>query len=752
MKVRTLEQLLNVVSLGCICAILLVACAGVQDTPSGETVSDPPSEPVASGENAVGSPVILEEAVSRTRTQPQAGAGVAANRSVAAGLAGIEEVFVGDRITVDQDPLPLEAQAGEELWIIATPSQADQATGANEDTSPGTGAMLASFLPGEDQAAYRSEMPLPLKHTDVRARIVGYVGTVDVTQQFENPFDRKIEAVYVFPLPEKAAVSEFVMSIGERRIRGILREREEAEAIYSEARAQGYQASLLVQHRPNIFEQKVANIEPGHRIDVNIRYFHTLAYRDGWYSFAFPTVVGPRFNPPGWTDPVTALPRTPIQPGASGVAVQYLRPGERSGHDIGISVELDAGVEIEAIEASHFVEEVRTDESRATITLANRTSIPNRDFVLDFKVAGGRIKSNLLTYEDPDDPGQGYFTMMLYPPEDLTDLRRHPLELVFVLDCSGSMSGHPIAQAKAAIVSALDRLEPGDTFQVIRFSDNASRFGHEPVAATRGNISQAKRYVQSLDGAGGTMMIEGIRAALNFPHDPERLRFVTFLTDGYIGNEAEILGEIHRSIGPSRVFSFGVGSSVNRYLLERMAIIGRGAVAYLGLNDFGSDVMNDFFSRISHPAITNVSIEWGDMHASEVYPSRLPDLFVGRPVVVTGKYRGKPGDLAIHGRAGGERIEFGVHSGGRQPDHAFLPQIWARLRIADLMDRRVWDADPYGELAGMIRQTALDYELMSDYTAFVAVDASQPTSGSHGVTVVQPVPVPAGVRYETTVP
>ena len=752
MKVRTLEQLLNVVSLGCICAILLVACAGVQDTPSGETVSDPPSVPVASGENAARSPVILEEAASRTRTQPQAGAGVAANRSVAAGLAGIEEVFVGDRITVDQDPLPLEAQAGEELWIIATPSQADQATGANEDTSPGTGAMLASFLPGEDQAAYRSEMPLPLKHTDVRARIVGYVGTVDVTQQFENPFDRKIEAVYVFPLPEKAAVSEFVMSIGERRIRGILREREEAEAIYSEARAQGYQASLLVQHRPNIFEQKVANIEPGHRIDVNIRYFHTLAYRDGWYSFAFPTVVGPRFNPPGWTDPVTPLPRTPIQPDASGATVQYLRPGERSGHDIGISVELDAGVEIEAIEASHFVEEVRTDESRATITLANRTSIPNRDFVLDFKVAGGRIKSNLLTYEDPDDPGQGYFTMMLYPPEDLTDLRRHPLELVFVLDCSGSMSGHPIAQAKAAIVSALDRLEPGDTFQVIRFSDNASRFGHEPVAATRGNISQAKRYVQSLDGAGGTMMIEGIRAALNFPHDPERLRFVTVLTDGYIGNEAEILGEIHRSIGPSRVFSFGVGSSVNRYLLERMAIVGRGAVAYLGLNDFGSDVMNDFFSRISHPAITNVSIEWGDMHASEVYPSRLPDLFVGRPVVVTGKYRGKPGDLAIRGRAGGERIEFGVDSGGGEPDHAFLPQIWARLRIADLMDRRVWDADPYGELAGMIRQTALDYELMSDYTAFVAVDASQPTSGSHGVTVVQPVPVPAGVRYETTVP
>ncbi|MDE0002200.1 MAG: VIT domain-containing protein [Rhodospirillaceae bacterium] len=666
-------------------------------------------------------------------------------------MARIEEVFVGERITITQDPLPLEAQVGEELWIIATPGRADQAIDADEDASPGTGAMLASFLPEDGQGAYQSEIPLPLKHTDVHARIVGYVGTVDVTQQFENPYDTKIEAVYVFPLPEKAAVSEFVMSIGERRIRGILREREEAEAIYAEARAQGYQASLLVQHRPNIFEQKVANIEPGHRIDVNIRYFHTLAYRDGWYSFEFPTVVGPRFNPPGSTDPVAALPRAPIQPDSSGVAVQYLRPGERSGHDIGISVELDAGVEIEAIEASHFIDEVRTGDSTATIMLANRTTIPNRDFVLDFKVAGARIKSNLLTYEDPDEPGQGYFTMMLFPPAHLENLARHPVEMVFVLDCSGSMSGVPIAQAKSAVVSALDRLESDDTFQIIRFSDNASRFGVEPVAATPGNIERAKRYIDSLDGAGGTMMIEGIRAALNFPHDTERLRFVTFLTDGYIGNEAEILREIHASIGASRIFSFGVGSSVNRYLLERMAIIGRGAVAYLGLEDSGADVMNDFLKRISHPALSDVNIRWGDMRISDVYPSRLPDLFVGRPVVVTGKYRGEPGGLYVGGRAGGERIEFGVQSDGGDA-HSFLPQIWARLRIADLMDRRVGATDPYAEFEGLIRQTALDYELMSDYTAFVAVDASQPTSGDHGVTVVQPVPVPAGVRYETTVP
>ena len=693
--------------------------------------------------------MVLEETVVQGR---RAGAGIAASSIDTIQLYEVDAGFLGDRTRSAQDAIPLTPQAGEELWIIATPARPDAAIDADGDTSPGSGAMLASFLPDDDRAEYPTELPLPLKHTDVRARIDGYVSTVDVTQQFENPFDRKIEAVYVFPLPEKSAVSEFVMSIGERRIRGILREREEAEAIYAAAQAQGYRASLLTQHRPNIFEQKVANIEPGRRIDVNIRYFHTLAYRDGWYSFVFPTVVGPRFNPPGSTDPVTALPRTPVQPDSTGVAVQYLRPGERSGHDIAITVELDAGVAIEAIEASHLIDEVRTDDDTTSIQLANRTTIPNRDFVLDFKVAGDRIKSNLLTYEDPEEADHGYFTMMLYPPNDLADLRRHPLEMVFVLDCSGSMNGQPIAQARAAIISALDRLEPGDTFQVIRFSDNASQFGDEPVAATRSNIRRAKRYVQSLNGAGGTMMIEGIRAALNFPHDPERLRFVTFLTDGYIGNEAEILREIHAFVGESRIFSFGVGSSVNRYLLERMAVAGRGAVAYLGLNDSGSDVMDDFFGRISHPALANVSIDWGDMQVSDVYPARLPDLFVGRPVIVTGKYRGERDIPYVRGRAGVERIEFGVQSN--------RPRTGSCVSTADLgtaAHRRSHGQADLGRRP--VRRTRRhDPANGTGLRAHVRLHGVRRRRrvAAHArklrrITVVQPVPVPAGVRYETTV-
>ena len=655
--------------------------------------------------------------------------------------------------SLDSVDLPA-VDVGEELWIIATPGQSATRSLDTEDSDPGSGALLATVIDITDYETKEKmppvDVPLPLKHTAVSAKLAGYIGTVDVTQQFENPFDEKIEAVYMFPLPEKAAISEFVMTIGERRIRGILRERAEAEAIYREARAQGYQASLLTQHRPNVFEQKVANIEPGKQIDVNIRYFHTLTYRDGWYSFVFPTVVGPRYNPPGSADPILSLPRSQVQPVSNGTGVRYLRPEERSGHDISITVELDAGVAIEAIEASHYVNETRPTANTARIELVHQAMIPNQDFVLDFQVAGKRVKSNILTFVNQE-KSQGYFTMMLYPPNNFDNLRRHPMEMVFVVDASGSMSGEPITQAKAAVLQALDLLTPQDTFQIIRFSTNASQFGETPVSATPENISIAKSYVRQLSGDGGTEMIEGIRAALDFPHDSRRLRFVTFLTDGYVGNEVEILSAVHRSLGDSRIFSFGVGSSVNRFLLERMASVGRGAVAYLGPGDSGGEVMRFFFDRISNPVLTDLDIDWGGMQVTDVYPARMPDLFIGRTIVVTGKFQGEPGEVVVNGRAGGHAIKLVVPHDVGGNSHSFIPKVWARLRIADLAVQQALAGDPYNELGDVIKDTALEYGLVSDYTAFLAVDASERTAGTHGTRVYQAVPVPDGVRYETTV-
>ena len=628
----------------------------------------------------------------------------------------------------------------DELWIIARSS--DSQPQPTED-SPGTGALMAEVE--------NTEVPMPLKHTDVHASVSGYIGSVEVVQQFYNPYSGKIEAVYVFPLPHNAAVNEFIMTIGERRIRGIIRERKEAEQIYQEAKRQGYVASLLTEERPNVFRQSVANIEPGKEIDVTIRYFQTLEYADGWYEFVFPMVVGPRFNPPGMTNGVGAAARGDA--GASGqrTEVQYLKPGERSGHDISLQLDVDAGVAIEEFRcATHDVTHESPSPERLTVTLKPGDGIPNRDFVLRYRVAGEKIKSDLLTYRDERG---GYFTLMLYPPKELKNLARQPLELVFVLDCSGSMSGRPIEQAKAAVERGLSLLQPGDSFQIISFSITASRLGPTPLEATPENVQRGSKYLRGLNGEGGTMMLEGIKAALDFPHDPNRLRFVCFLTDGYIGNEVEILGEIHKRLGASRIFSFGIGSAVNRYLIDYMAREGRGAVAYLGSRDDAANIMEDFFKRISHPGLTDIAIDWGGMQVSEVFPREMPDLFVGRPVILNGRFQGESGaPIRVSGKVAGEQLQLSIPG---SPDdtnatHRCLPSIWARMKISDLAAQSIYE--PNATVPEQIKQVALNYGLMSEFTAFVAVDSTRQTEGAEGTTVPVAVPVPEGVKYDTTVP
>ncbi len=633
------------------------------------------------------------------------------------------------------------APQDEELWII---TRKKEGRARISDDLPGTGSLMTRL------SAEEKEIPLPLKHTSVKASVAGYIATVDVVQQFQNPYDGKIEALYVFPLPENAAITEFVMRIGERRIRGIIRDRKEAEQIYRDARQQGYVASLLTEERPNIFTQHVANIEPGHEIDVQIRYFNTLAFVDGWHEFVFPMVVAPRYNPSGSTTGIGATPSG--QGGRSGqpVEVQYLKPNERSGHEIDLQVDLEAGVQIEDIVCrSHEISRAKVSGQRTTVALAPQDRIPNRDFVLRYKVAGAQMKSSLFTFEDERG---GFFSLMLYPPAAHNVLERQAMEMIFVLDSSGSMNGEPIEQAKSAIARGLERLQPEDTFQIINFSMHASKLGSGPIPATPANVQRGLKYLASLHGEGGTEMITGIKAALDFPHDARRLRFVSFLTDGLIGNEADILKAVQERIGSSRIFSFGVGSAPNRYLLDRMAKLGRGAVAYLSQKDDGGQVMDDFFARISRPAMTDIEVDWGGWQVSETYPRRVPDLFSGRPVILTGRFQGRPSEmLRIKGRQGGETVSLVVPAARAlsKEEHPGLPSVWARMKIADLADRSIYQGG--NMFPHEIKRLALDYSLMSAYTAFVAVDSTRRTEGREGTTVPVPVPVPKGQKYETSV-
>ncbi|MBK8979493.1 MAG: VWA domain-containing protein [Planctomycetes bacterium] len=595
-----------------------------------------------------------------------------------------------------------------------------------------------------------SGVALPLERTDVVGRVQLNVASVTLTQVFTNPYASKIEAVYVFPLPQDAAVSDFVMVIGERRIRGIVREREEARRIYEAARAQGYRASLLSQERPNVFTQSVANIEPGQRIDVETTWFQTLAWRDGAFEMVVPTVVGPRFVPPGTTGGVAAVPYGAEGTSGQPTEVAYLPPHLDSDHRIGIRLTLDTGLPLAAIESpTHPITVRREGTAHAEIALRDGDDVPNRDFVLRYRTAGDGLQGAVAVHRDPAS-GEGWFTMLLEPPAQVTDEPPQPREMVFVVDCSGSMSGEPLAACKRAIRRCIDRLGPDDTFQIIRFSDSASALGAAPLRATPDARRRALRYVDGLDATGGTMMERGIVAALAPPVEAGRRRIVAFMTDGYIGNETDILRAVHANVGDSRIFSVGVGSATNRYLLERMASLGRGVAAYLGLDDSAAEQVDALFRRLERPAVAELRIDWGGADVRDVEPARLPDLFVGRPLVVHGRVRGElPTRVRVSGRVGARPLTFDVPVGAAV-DHPALARLWARARIRSLNDARSYVATP-AELADEIRALALAYGLASDFTSFVAVDATAVTPGDHGTTVGVPVPTPRGVRYETAV-
>ncbi|MFQ6093196.1 MAG: VIT domain-containing protein, partial [bacterium] len=587
----------------------------------------------------------------------------------------------------------------------------------NQAEEPTQGSLLARDAEGK-------RIEVPLEHTDVQARISGFIARVDVTQKFVNPFDERIEAVYVFPLPQNAAVDRMEMKIGHRTIKGIIKKREEAREIYEQAKREGKTASLLEQERPNIFTQSVANILPGDTILVSISYVEVMEYEKGRYEFVFPMVVGPRYIP---GEPLSEPPSgygwaqdTDKVPDASRITPPVLPPGLRTGHDISITLHLNAGVPVQDITCkSHAVTVDRLNRGEMTIKLAEKDVIPNKDFILNYDVLGAELEMALLTHRVEN---EGYFLFILQPKMAYADEEITPKEMVFVVDNSGSMRGEPIAKAKEAMRHCIRNMNPDDTFQIIKFSEAASGFSPYPMPNTPDNRQKGLHFINKMHGSGGTRMIEGIRAALGFPADPERMRTVLFLTDGYIGNEREILLEIQKLLGKSRLFSFGVGSSVNRHLLDRMAEVGKGAVQYVTLDENTDEAVAKFYERIAKPYLTDISIDWGQAEVKDVFPSEIPDLFSAQPVVVLGRYeKGGTFKIKVRGFVRNRKVVFPlkVELPAHKPQNDVIKTLWARHKIKDLT---LQDLVLSEETEEMITDIALEFSLMSKYTAFVAVE------------------------------
>ncbi|HYI93048.1 MAG TPA: VIT domain-containing protein [Bryobacteraceae bacterium] len=582
----------------------------------------------------------------------------------------------------------------------------------------------------------------PLKRTDVKADVSGFIARVTVTQEFHNTAADKIEGVYVFPLPHMAAVDTMDMYVGDRHVKGVIKRREEARAIYEAARDAGRMAAMLDQERPNIFSQHVANIRGGEKVRIIISYVERLKYEDGSYEWVFPMVVGPRYIPGtpvskvggGWS------PDTDRVPDASKITPAVARPGTRAGHDISVAVSVDAGVPIQNLSStSHEILAERPAIQRASIRLKDKDVIPNKDFVLRYDVSGSKIEDAVLTHRA--DRG-GFFTMILQPPDRVKVEDITPKELVFVLDTSGSMSGFPIEKAKETMKLALEGLYSKDTFNLITFSGDTHILFPQPVAATAENLRSAQAFLASRRGGGGTEMMKAVTAALAPSSSKQHVRVVCFMTDGYVGNEAEIIREIER-YSNARVFSFGIGGSVNRYLLDKMAEAGRGEVEYVALNGDGSAAARRFYERVRSPLLTDITVEWGDLPVVDVYPKRIPDVFSAKPIVITGRYTGAAKrNVRLRATYAGRPVtrEILVDLPAAQPKHDVLATLWARTKI----DTLAHELNTREE----ITQLGLNYRLMTQFTSFVAVEESIVTEGGKPRRVEVPVEMPEGVSYQ----
>ncbi len=605
----------------------------------------------------------------------------------------------------------------------AEPPAPAAARAAHANPSDGTHATAAG---GASSAAPESprEPELPLAHTTVRARVSGSVARVTVTQRFENRFAQPIEAVYLFPLPADAAVDAMEMHLGERVVRARIQRRSEAQRTYTQARAEGRRAALLEQQRPNLFAQRVANIQPGERIDVQIQYVQSLPFADGAYEFTFP-MVAPRRYDPSHPDPRAAS--DALAPGANlPAAVAAAGNTLRSARDIDVEVNVDAGMPIEQLESpSHRLDVQRPAPERAAVRLAAGDTVANRDLVVRYRLGGSSPRAAVLSYRDVE---SGYVGLLVQPPEAPAGNTLTPRDLVAVIDTSSSMNGRPLAQAQGVLDRVLAELRPTDTFQLVRFADRIETLAPRALPATPASVARGVAFVHGLRATGATEMVAAIRAALEASHanaDPGRLPIVLLITDGFIGNEADVLRALAENLGTTRVYALGVGSAVNRFLLERAAEVGRGRAIVSTLGESPEAAALRFAGYVARPVFTDVSIDWGGLDVQDVYPRRVPDLFADRPLEVHARYvRGGRGTVRVRGTVAGRRYERAVEV--NLPDtpgdatHEAQRPLWAQAAVHERLNALYLRDDAH--LAEEVAQLGLAHHLVTPWTSFVAVD------------------------------
>ncbi len=582
---------------------------------------------------------------------------------------------------------------------------------------------------------------LPLKETSVKADIVGVIADVTVKQVYVNSGKNTLEAIYTFPLSTRAAVYGMQMTIGTRVLTAHIEEKEKARKEYEEARAEGKRTSLLEQNRPNVFTMNVANIAPGDTIIVELKYTELLIPEGGKYSFVYPTVVGPRYS--------KKSAGAEVDDGF--VASPYTKSGVEPTYKYGFELNINSGIPIQSVSCkTHKMNITHPNLDRAVVRLdPSETNGGNRDVIVDYSLQGDKIESGVMLYEGEN---ENFFLMMIQPPKKVLKEDIPPREYVFIVDVSGSMEGTPLDITKTLLRNLITNLNPTDKFNVILFSFTAAQFRPLSVDANQTNMRAAFDFIDEQRGGGSTEILDALRTSFAVPrYDEDVSRSFIIITDGYVDVEREAMQMIRENSNDANVFSFGIGSSVNRYLIEGMAFMGGGEPLIITQYNEADDRADKFRNYINTPVLTRIKMDYGSFQAYDVEPVSIPDMLAERPIIVFGKYKGEAkGKVTLSGKVGRKTYKqtFDLSKVKPSNDNAAIRYLWARERIK-LLDYYTNNDGMSDNLSdGYIKQITdlgLKYNLMTNYTSFIVIDEEIVEKDGELVRVKQPLPMPEGV-------
>lgn len=581
---------------------------------------------------------------------------------------------------------------------------------------------------------------LPLKENTVKADIIGAIADVNVRQTFVNNGKHALEAIYTFPLSTRAAVYSMKMTIGNRTIRAKIEEKQKARKIYEKAKSEGKRTSLMEQSRPNVFTMNVSNIMPGDTIVVDLKYTELLVPEKGQYSFVYPTVVGPRYSNKNAAD-------APQED--QFVASPYTKEGVMPTYKFGYELTINSAIPIQNISCTtHKMDITNYGLMRSVVRLdPSETNGGNRDVIVNYSLQGDKIASGMMLYQGKD---ENYFLLMVQPPKQVGKENIPPREYIFIMDVSGSMRGFPLDVSKKLMRNLILSLKPTDKFNVVLFSGASAVMSRTSIDATQANIEKAVCFIDAQQGGGGTEVMGALRMAYALPRtDPDVSRTFVIATDGYVSVEREAFEQIRKNSGDTNFFSFGIGSSVNRYLIEGMAFAGNGEPMIVTKDEDAEQQAEKFRNYINTPVLTRIKMNSGTFQTYDVEPSAVPDMMAERPILIYGKYKGEPtGTVMLTGKIGHKTYSqsFDLSQLRPQDNYSALRYLWARERIKYL-DYLVKSDNGRGDSTTIkeITRLGLKYNLMTNYTSFVAVDERIVNKDGKMTTVQQPIPLPQGV-------